>query len=97
MADDIQIGDRVRSFDFDDRSVDGDDACYIEGKVTGYSVSPAYGYRVYVIATDLRVFGGEHEKVLDGHTTYVPVNGTPTIRGRVTNGVVNLTSHGAVI
>jgi len=81
----IQIGTRVRSFDFaNKRSLEGDQACYAEGEVVGFEIF--HGSTRYVIEVDRCIFAGE--EVIDYPVTiYPPVNGTPTWMGSVTNSV----------
>jgi len=89
----IQVGDRVRSFDFAHaRDILGERACYVEGHVveadhvmreSTYGACPRYG-----ILVDREVFGGEevsNRRV--GHHVYPPVNGTPKSLGDVTDFV----------
>ena len=80
----IQIGDRVRSFDFaNSRDVDGERACYVEGVLEGFK--EVEGCQRYVIRVDRKVFGGQEEDIL-GRFKYVypPANGTPTPFGGLT-------------
>ena len=85
----IQIGTRVRSFDFadgpDGRSLAGERACYVEGVVTGFERME--GCKRYRILVDRDVFGGVEENFRVGALIYPPVNGTPTWMGGVTNSV----------
>lgn len=81
----IVVGTKVRSFDFADRSLEGERACYVEGVVTGFERME--GCDRYEIKVTLDVFGGKEESRRLGATIYPPVNGTPTWTGRVTDGV----------
>jgi hypothetical protein len=80
----IQVGDRVRSFDFaetfDDgaqfgRDLEGERACYVEGTVL--EMSDREGCSRYEIHVDRDVFGGEDSDRRVGQVVYPPVNGTP--------------------
>ena len=75
------LGQKVRSFDFDGRDLEGERACYVEGTV---SYTDKKG--VYAIAVNKTVFGGEVKPTPAGKIVYAPLNGTPTIGG-FTNGV----------
>lgn len=77
----INIGDRVRSYDFPFRK-----DCYIEGEVKAFR--HIEGCERYVIRADTRVWGaGEEEKITPPAHFYPPVNGTPTLFGGVCAGV----------
>ena len=91
----IQVGDKVRSFDFADTFDDGkqfgrdlevDRACYVEGEVEGFK--EVEGCQRYIIRVDHKVFGGKEEDIL-GRFPYVypPVNGTPKLFGGVCDNV----------
>jgi hypothetical protein len=80
----ITEGQRVRSFDFDGRDLEGERACYVEGTVMGFD--NIQGCDRYVIKVSKRVFGGE-EVTPEDDTFIPPVNGTPTWMGGVTNCV----------
>ena len=81
----IQIGNRVRSFDFHYmRDLDGPRSCYMEGTVTGFE--EVRGCMRYVIEVD-RCVGGGKERSDFPEVIYPPVNGTKTTMGRVTDGV----------
>ena len=82
---DITIGTKVRSFDFDGRDLEGDRACYVEGKVVGFH-KEEYGCERYIIEVDRQVFGGE-EKTNFPPVVNPPVNGTPTLWGDTTHFV----------
>jgi len=75
----IQVGDKVRSYDFP-----GDrDDCYVEGEVIGYrwlNGCERYAVRVYK-----KVWQGKPELVAG--IVFPPLNGTPTMQGDYTNGV----------
>ena len=83
----VEVGSRVRSFDFDyTRDLIGDRACYVEGVVEGFK--EVEGCERYIIRVDRKVFAGEDEDIL-GRFPYVypPVNGTPRLMGGTTNSV----------
>ena len=83
----ITIGKRVRSFDFHySRDLEGDRACYMEGVVTG--IEKIRGCDRYVIAVDRCVSGGKEQPAQNYPPEICPpVNGTPTLMGRITDGV----------
>ena len=86
----IQVGDRVRSFDFaesfDDgaqfgRDLEGERACYVEGVVL--DLADREGCSRYEIHVDRDVFGGEESDRRVGRIVYPPVNGTSKSFGGV--------------
>ena len=79
------IGDRVRSFDFHyERSLDGPRSCYMEGQITDLKhIEGCWRYKIEV----MRCVGGGKERDNFPAVIYPPVNGTPTMMGRVTDGV----------
>jgi hypothetical protein len=87
--DEIEIGDRVRSFDFalmGNRDLMGVRAAYVVGFVTDIQVIE--GCKRYCILIDIRVWGGKAEDLRDKtHYVYPPVNGTPTSLGGICDGV----------
>jgi len=88
MANEITVGTKVRSFDFDDHSIEGERACYVEGEVVGFAHKE--GCERYVIFVTKRVFGGKTKDI--GRTppethVYPPVNGIPKTFGGVTDFV----------
>lgn len=87
MADEIQVGDRVRSFDFPgfNRYVDGPHACYVEGTVE--EIGPfLFECDRYKIRAEVRVFRGERITP-EGPYFYPPLNGTETMFGEIMDGV----------
>lgn len=78
----IQVGSKVRSFDFESRDLEGERACYVEGTVMEVGVV-LEGCARYRIVVEKRVFGG---KVLTGPNVekevFPPVNGTVSWLGR---------------
>lgn len=85
--DDVQIGDTVRSYDFPDGYLTS--GCYVEGVVE--SIEWYEGCERYKICVTARFWEGKREDITANPTyiyhVYPPVNGTPTLTGRVTNGV----------
>jgi|TARA_R110000824_G_scaffold351344_9_gene538395 hypothetical protein len=83
----IQVGDRVRSFDFAHaRDISGERACYVEGVVE--ALVEQEGCPRYVIRVDLDIFRGcqgAQDRV--GTVVYPPTNGTPKSFGGVTDFV----------
>jgi hypothetical protein len=75
----IQIGARVRSFDFifnkSGRDLEGPEACFVEGEVVAFDY--AEGCKRYCILVDRDVFGGKEEEHRIGRLVTPPINGTP--------------------
>ena len=89
MTNDININDTVRSFDFhDSRDIEGPDACFVEGIVEGFK--EVEGCTRFEIKVTREVFRGEERQVEEGERVFPPLNGTPTNRGRITDGVVKI-------
>jgi hypothetical protein len=87
----IQVGSKVRSFDFEDQSTEGERACFIDGEVVEMGRFPDFpDCDRYKLRVERHVFGGEQ---LAEHEEFVfpPLNDTPTTMGRKTEGVVLLT------
>jgi hypothetical protein len=84
----IEVGSKVRSYDFESRDLEGERACYVEGYVMEVGVV-LEGCPRYRIAVDKRVFGG---KVLNGseaeQDVFPPVNGTASWLGKPIDVVV---------
>ena len=82
----IQVGDDVRSFDFESRDLKGEHACFVEGEVVAIGDFEEFpDCQRYKIRAARHIFRGEeieHEEFI-----YTPLNGTPTSMGRETNGV----------
>lgn len=79
------IGDRVRAFDFDDnRDLDGERACYMEGQITG--LEHHEGCWRYKIEVRKSIFRGMNMTDFPA-VVYPPVNGTPRMFGGECNGV----------
>lgn len=72
----INIGDKVRSYDFFDRSLEGPNACYIEGVVEAIGSFPNFidATPRYEIRCTKQVFEGKEIKPEDEYF-YPPVNG----------------------
>ena len=83
----IAVGDRVRSFDFDSRDLEGERACYVEGVVEGIFEPGIAVWRSYAVRVTRRVICGEEEPKDVGMIVRPPVNGIRTSLGRVTDGV----------
>ena len=86
----IQVGSKVRSFDFArdgrGRDLEGERACYVEGVVEGFK--EVEGCERYIVRVDRKVFGGEEEDILGRFPhVYPPINGTPKLFGGVCDGV----------
>ena len=90
----VKVGDRVRSFDFDGRDIEGEAACYIEGTVesiTDPKIHPHFrDCARYAIRVTRRIFAGENrdgEGSNVGECVYPPLNGTQSWLGRTMAGV----------
>lgn len=81
----ISIGSKVRSFDFHYmRDLEGPRSCYMEGQVVGFEeVEGCTRYKIEVN----RCVGAGKERDNYPAFIYPPVNGTPTMMGRITDGV----------
>lgn len=78
------VGDRVRSFDFDCRDLEGERACYMEGQVVGLEqIEGCWRYKIEVRKS---IFRGMDMTDFPS-VIYPPVNGTPRLFGDVCNGV----------
>ena len=80
----LPIGTRVRSFDFPCRDTDGENACFMEGTITGFQ--RVAGCLRYVIRVERAVFGGKEQKDFP-RNVFPPPNGTPTMLGNETDGI----------
>ena len=76
----IEIGDRVRSHDFDRER-----KCFIEGIVVGYQKID--GCPRYKILVDRKVWAGEEVKEPLACYVYPPINGSHKLFGGVCDGV----------
>jgi hypothetical protein len=85
----IQVGDKVRSFDFAQgdfgRELYGDRACYVEGVVESFVERE--GCPRYEVRVEVDVFGGEESDRRVGNLVYPPVNGTPKSFGGACDNV----------
>ena len=99
------IGQRVRSFDFYDRDIQGERACYVTGTVAGIlkagdladdGKTRFHDCDRYVIRTESRIFGGEPTRLAcEGQQFFPPLNGTPTSLDDTTDYVAPLNQEGA--
>ena len=83
----IEIGSKVRSFDFDHRELTGERAFYAEGLVVNSLSAGVYGCERYVILVERQIFQGEEADYHVGKEIYPPVNGVPKLFGGKTDGV----------
>lgn len=82
----IQVGDLVRSYDFNHmRDHVGENACYIEGVVQ--EIVNTSGCDRYKIRCTRRVIAGEREPRDIGKEYFPPINGIPTVFGGLTSFV----------
>ena len=82
----IEIGSKVRSFDFDSRDLVGENAFYVEGVVVDISETSCNGR--YSILVEKQIFRGEEANYHVGTIVYPPVNGLLNIvTGNKTDGV----------
>ena len=84
----IKVGDRVRSFDFDRRDLEGIRAAYVEGTVQ--KIEYHNGCDRYIIGVERRIFAGEVSVTHPEMIVAPPVNGTPKMFGGYTDGVVRV-------
>ena len=88
----VQVGDRVRSFDFIQgdfgRDLEGERACYVEGVVE--ALVEREGCPRYEIRVELDIFGGDECNHRVGNLVYPPVNGTPHLFGGSCDNVEKL-------
>lgn len=97
----IQVGSRVRSFDFENRDLAGVHACYIEGTVVAVGLFDEFkrDFRRYKIQVEREVFGGEEFWDFQPGESFVypPVNGTARMMGGLTDGVVEIVEELAAV
>lgn len=87
----IKVGDKVRSFDFQDRDANAFDACYVEGVVESIEGHPQGGGGEYLkFKITRKVFGGKELDVTIGDYNWVPQNGQETWTGKITDHVVKI-------
>lgn len=89
MSEEIRVGDRVRSFDFEAHR-----DCYVEGTVTGFAYME--GCERYQIMAEQIVWAGQAEPAPKGYCVYPPVNGTPMLLGGECRFVVKLPADDAL-
>ena len=87
----INVGSRVRSYDFADgefgRDSEGERACYAEGVVEGVCEN-FFDCPRYAIRVERRMFGGKERPALNvGEHVFPPLNGTPSWTGQKCDGV----------
>jgi len=87
MTQEIKTGDQIRSFDFEDRTLTGNNACYIEGMVENIERPPHGSCLCYKFKVTRKVFGGDEYPKEIGDIVYAPVNGTRKMFGGTCNGV----------
>lgn len=90
----INVGDMVRSHDFEERERPGRGPCYVEGKVLEIG-KVIEGCPRYTIRVTREVWNGKEVPATAafskrGILVHPPVNGTPTSMGGVTNMVEKL-------
>ncbi len=81
---DIKVGDVVKSYDFPDKK-----DCYIIGQVV--HIGPVDGLEPDLDRYHIRLIGrvwGAEVALEGGDYCYPPVNGSPTLMGQITKGVV---------
>lgn len=83
----IDVGDRVRSFDFESRDIDGPKAYYIEGTVV--ELVMFQGCARYRIKSEIIVRAGDVASFIPKDFEYIlpPINGTPKLMGGECEGV----------
>lgn len=80
----ITVGTKVRSFDFECHDLTGERACFVEGTVVGFAEKD--GCERYAIHIERAIFGGKKAKPHTSHI-YPPKNGTSKLFGGECNGV----------
>lgn len=87
-AETIKVGDRVRSYDFPECPDRWARGCYVEGTVTKIASCgfDGHGCQRYHIRVEKQVWQHDPDTA-HMPMVYPPVNGTPTVLGRVTSGV----------
>ena len=83
----LEVGDRVRSFDFESREIDGDHAYYMEGTVVALVMFQ--GCARYRIKVEVIVRGGIIFPMVSADFDHVlpPINGTPKLLSGTCDGV----------
>src|SRR3954469_19209769 len=96
MNTEIKVGDRIRSYDFDNNK-----DCYITGTVTAIGRARAnHSCAMYSFICEEIVWCGEVDnspaaKAKAGETFYAPINGTPSSSGGVCNRVEKIEAEAA--
>lgn len=94
-ADEIQVGDTVRSYDFPDDDREDAKGCYAEGvveKIDHFAFDGRECLR-YQIAVQRRFWQGKPDTSAGRATIYPPVNGSKSWLGKVYNGVVKVSEN----
>jgi len=86
----LQVGDRVRSFDFDSRELEGPSACYIEGVIEDVGLFEGATCECYRIKVSRQVFDGIEYNDLVGKYVQAPKNGVRKLFGGECNAVVKI-------
>jgi len=73
--DNIAVGDRVRTYDYNCRDLKGSDACYTEGNVVGFEDEGSVDRGRYVIMVEREVWCGKPMNVRVGTKVFPPANG----------------------
>ena len=82
----IEIGSKVRSFDFESRDLTGENSFYVEGVVV--DIGNVSGNDRYSILVEKQIFRGKEADYHVGNIVYPPVNGLLNIAtGTKTDGV----------
>jgi|TARA_B100000035_G_scaffold270098_1_gene244278 hypothetical protein len=82
----VKVGDKVRSFDFHYRDIDGENACYVEGIVESIEGHPIGGGGKYAkFKITRKIFGGEEREETLGEYNWAPQNGQEDWTGKLTN------------
>jgi hypothetical protein len=93
------VGQRVRSFDFYGRELEGERACYIVGTVIGIleagdladdGQTRFWDCDRYIIAVESRTFAGKEKSANLLDRVFPPLNGTPSSMGETMNGVIRI-------
>ena len=90
----LNVGERVRSFDFDSRALEGKSACFVEGVIEGIGkFEDGLDCERYKIKVDRQVYAGEElvgERSLVGFYVFPPKNGVRKLFGGECNAVVKI-------
>ena len=81
-----QVGDNVRSHDFNDRDITGPNACYVQGIVESIEGHPMGGGGKFVkFKITKKIFGGKEITEKLGEYNWAPQNGSYSFMGSTTN------------